>query len=211
MKIRDWSLPQEYEYMQYIKTVENDTAYINTEFGTGLNSRYLEMEIKFATWGGYNNVSASIIGARENANSNNLAIFASGATPNQLVLRYRKGTTGNVNYNSYVRENQYVAQILNDGNYKRFYLNNNLIGSVALSNGPDKMYDLYLCACNEGNSGTISNTNGIKVIYYCKLWYEKTLVRDFIPVRRKTDGKIGLFDKITNKFYISPNGQNFII
>lgn len=36
------------------------------------------------------------------------------------------------------------------------------------------------------------------------------LVRDFIPVRRRSDGKIGMLDKIDGQFYTSPNGVEFI-
>lgn len=35
------------------------------------------------------------------------------------------------------------------------------------------------------------------------------LLRDFIPVRRRSDGKIGLLDKVENKFYTSSNGIEF--
>ena len=46
-------------------------------------------------------------------------------------------------------------------------------------------------------------------IYYCKVWINGELARDFIPVRRRSDGKVGLLDRVENKFYTSPNGANF--
>ena len=47
-------------------------------------------------------------------------------------------------------------------------------------------------------------------VYGLKLWDEDILVHDFIPVRRRSDGKIGMLDKIEGQFYTSPNGVEFI-
>lgn len=47
-------------------------------------------------------------------------------------------------------------------------------------------------------------------VYGLKLWDEDTLVHNFIPVRRRSDGKIGMLDKIDGQFYTSPNGVEFI-
>lgn len=47
-------------------------------------------------------------------------------------------------------------------------------------------------------------------VYGLKLWDKDTLVHNFIPVRRRSDGKIGMLDKIDGQFYTSPNGVEFI-
>ena len=47
-------------------------------------------------------------------------------------------------------------------------------------------------------------------VYGLKLWDEEILVHNFIPVRRRSDGKIGMLDKIDGQFYTSPNGVEFI-
>lgn len=46
-------------------------------------------------------------------------------------------------------------------------------------------------------------------VYGLKLWDKDTLVHNFIPVRRRSDGKIGMLDKIDGQFYTSPNGVAF--
>ena len=48
----------------------------------------------------------------------------------------------------------------------------------------------------------------------CTVWsviiYEKgKLLRDFIPVRRRSDGKVGMLDRVEGKFYTSQNGAGF--
>lgn len=46
-------------------------------------------------------------------------------------------------------------------------------------------------------------------IYYCKIYDNNTLVRDFIPAKRVSDGKCGLWDKVNFKFYTDESGGNF--
>lgn len=46
-------------------------------------------------------------------------------------------------------------------------------------------------------------------IYFLKMTENGILVRDFIPVKRKSDGMIGMYDLVGRKFYISPNGVAF--
>ena len=55
----------------------------------------------------------------------------------------------------------------------------------------------------------------VKVVYDIKIYYltftrDDELLRDFIPVRRRSDGKVGLLDRVENKFYTSPNGAEFV-
>lgn len=56
--------------------------------------------------------------------------------------------------------------------------------------------------------GTLGDSGNVK-LYYCKIWDNKKLVRDFIPVVRKTDAKPGLFDLVKNKFYINAGAGEF--
>lgn len=44
-------------------------------------------------------------------------------------------------------------------------------------------------------------------LYYCKIFLNGELVRDFIP--KYIDNKVGLYDQINDKFYTSPNGCEF--
>ena len=46
-------------------------------------------------------------------------------------------------------------------------------------------------------------------IYYCKIYDNNTLVRDFIPAKRISDDKCGLWDKVNFKFYTDESGGNF--
>lgn len=46
-------------------------------------------------------------------------------------------------------------------------------------------------------------------LYSCKIYKDTTLVRDFIPAKKVSDGMCGLWDKVNYKFYTDINGNNF--
>lgn len=57
------------------------------------------------------------------------------------------------------------------------------------------------------NSVEWQNTNSKFKSFYVK--NNGTLVRDFVPALRDSDSKYGLYDLVTNTFYLSPNGNEF--
>ena len=67
-------------------------------------------------------------------------------------------------------------------------------------------YTLPLFARN--SSGTIDQYSKVK-LYSFQLYDNGALVRDYIPASRY-DGSVGLYDKVSSKFYSSVSGTNFI-
>ena len=51
------------------------------------------------------------------------------------------------------------------------------------------------------NSHAEPNLKSSMRLYYLKMWTDGVLVRDFIPVKRKADNVLCLFDKVTNTFF----------
>lgn len=66
--------------------------------------------------------------------------------------------------------------------------------------------NLYLFSVNNGGN---YNKASMK-LYSCKIYDNNTLVRDFIPAKRISDNKCGLWDKVNLKFYTDENGGNFM-
>ena len=78
------------------------------------------------------------------------------------------------------------------------------IGSTATSGQTLYLYALH----TEWGSGIqYAKTR----IHYCKIWDGDTLVRDFIPVKRLSDGVIGLYDKVNNTLYTNNGSGIFAI
>lgn len=60
-----------------------------------------------------------------------------------------------------------------------------------------------------GRQSTANVTNPCK-IFACKLWDNGVLVRNFYPAKRKSDGAIGMYDKVEKKFYANSGTGSFI-
>lgn len=122
---------------------------------------------------------------------------------------WRQNTTMHAYYGS---NNKTLAELTG----KRKYISNNTnnIWSIDTSkitvtpNSSDFSKDgnnLYLFSVNNG-----SNYNKASMkLYSCKIYDNGTLVRDFIPAKRISDSKCGLWDKVNFKFYTDENGGNF--
>ena len=67
---------------------------------------------------------------------------------------------------------------------------------------------LYLCASN-GPNGIVEYPGSMRV-YSFKIYDGDILVRNYIPVIRKTDNLVGLFDLTTKTFYENSGTQPFI-
>ena len=58
------------------------------------------------------------------------------------------------------------------------------------------------------NAGEISIMNALYgYMYFCKVWDNDTLIRDFIPCYRKQDGMSGMYDLVNGKFYTNCYGS----
>lgn len=209
MHPRGWELPEGYEYVPYVRTNENELIWIDTGVGgTHFDPKTVDIEIKFSSSGGTNTVSAALFGFRVSNTSNQFALFDSGAN---IALSSRYGTSSTnffTKAQGYEKGGVYTYKATTVGNTRKVYIDGVLKQNVTTH--PTKLGHIYLFACNENDTGSVSNVNGIRTIYYCKIWNTGTLVRDFIAVRRIEDGEVGFFDKITNQFYTSPNGKHFI-
>lgn len=90
-------------------------------------------------------------------------------------------------------------KIIVDGNTTSFS------GSIQSGNN----YPLNVFASINAN-GSVSTGQPLKLYYY-KIWDNGTLVRDFIPVVRKSDNKPGMYDRVTKQFFTNTGTGEFII
>ena len=86
------------------------------------------------------------------------------------------------------------------------------IADFTLSTTTGQMPILLFCSAmyNTSTSAITNLDNYAKFkIYYYKIYNNGSLVRNFIPARRTSDGKCGLWDKVSYRFYVDENGGNF--
>ena len=67
-------------------------------------------------------------------------------------------------------------------------------------------YSLYIFACNEGGNSKLPTPMRL---YSCQIYDNDVLVRDYVPMAN-AQGVCGLWDKVNDTFYTSPNGNNFV-
>ena len=61
-----------------------------------------------------------------------------------------------------------------------------------------------------GRNSNATQYKGTFKLWACKMYYNGTLVRDFIPCYRNSDNEIGLYDLVNNVFYINQGTGAFI-
>ena len=66
---------------------------------------------------------------------------------------------------------------------------------------------MYLFAIN--NNGTAENFSKIR-LYSASLYQDSTLIREYIPVKRRSDNAVGLYDELNDVFYPSNGTEGFI-
>ena len=67
-------------------------------------------------------------------------------------------------------------------------------------------YNIYLFACNRSGSAI---ENGALKMFYCKIWKNGELVRDYIPKYSVDDKENGLFDRVSQTFFKSAGSGKF--
>ena len=176
-----------YEQLKYIEN--NSTAYIQTRFVPNINSSFLY------TFSYTEFTNDDCFGVGSYRSGWGLHTHDSGSSNS---IGYTFGYHIDVHYN-------------NDNSKHSF----GLIGNKVIYD--DKMvstftrreinqtYPLKIFCPHTGSPGAYQHQR----VYGLKLWDGDILVHNFIPVRRRSDGKIGMLDKIDGQFYTSPNGVAF--
>lgn len=68
---------------------------------------------------------------------------------------------------------------------------------------------MYIFGLGTNNKSYDGNSPDYFTMYYCKMYEDNTLVRDFIPAQRKSDSIYGMYDCVNKQFYTSKNSTNF--
>ena len=178
-----------YEELEYITA--NGTQWIDTGI---LAASDIKAEVKFKPTNTTD--TQCVLGGRTSSSSSSFSIFStitSGEKPrfdfnsNGIVSTSTVSKTGNVfNWNV----------IIKDG------VNNILNGEVQPSNTTatfTSSYNMYLFTVNTSNTVSTYPFNGS--IAYCKIWKAGKIVRNFIPVKRKSDNVVCMYDTITCQFF----------
>lgn len=106
----------------------------------------------------------------------------------------RVGTHANTNSASGAAYNDLIIATLDTINHK--FIVNGI--DVNLNNDNEPLTTNTIALFRRNMDDGEPTTPFIGDIYYCKIWKDGVLVRDMIPVRRISDGVLGMYDKVSN-------------
>ena len=191
-------LPSVFQEVEYIES--SGTQYIDTLYvlNTPCKAQY-----SFMITGNVAN-GHSIAGVYNDDTGNDLYFGLVRSADSKLNYRY-----ANVFYPSSttIQQNvKYSAEVqLNVGN-QYLLLNGVTEAFSSLSSVLNNSRNLYIMAINNAVVGKL-----VGRIYYFKIYYNNTLVRDFVPCYRKADNVAGLYDLVNGVFYTNAGTGTFIV
>ena len=197
-------LPEAYQEVEYIEA--NAAQYIDTEYITPAYDSF-KAEIKFMYTGWPDNPDQDymyVLGVRHNDGTTRFDLIGSDAKlqytriGSALSIDQRPKLQLNTNYIQVIDTVNKTLEI-NTARYNLTYTNPKTVTSSL------RLFSTSL------NDGTGSQWKMKGRIYYCRFYEYDTLVRDFVPCYRKSDGRAGMYDLVNNKFYDNEEAGNFIV
>ena len=191
-------LPDGYTAVEYIQN--SGTSYINTDYYPNQDTRIIA-EMQVVTYNSFGRLLGA--GNHNTANTISCDYVDNG---NTFEISWG-GYTGWTQYSMTSNYNKHTY----DWNKNSFYIDGTLLDS--------KTYTAFTCSYKLGifnvlESGNVPTSNTGRYfygkLYSFKIYDNDTLVRDFVPAKRDSDSKYGLYDIVNDVFYISPNSNNFI-
>ena len=190
------TLPAGYTQLEYLEST--GTQYIDTNTYLNASSK---IEFKFMT-DAVNNYA--VFGASNGSyyNDGEISLFY-----NTSVIEAVVPDSNTISHVIFPR-----PVLLSDTAYTISYDKNNLVvNGVAQASDWYSEYmgqkTAYLFASNRGASSWIG---GNTKIYWFKIYNNKSLVRDFIPARRDSDGELGMYDLVSSTFFTNSGTGEFI-
>lgn len=200
-------LPSEYQQIEYIEST--GTQYIDTEVLSNNNNLKFELQYsmtKLPTANSY----VGIFGAYQNENSNSTRlIYGADNNGNSNALAYINSIAGGSALRDYTNRtiNTIYTETIERNNNITKYTSNDLTNTKDLTNiQSGNAYSGNIAIFNQSIRGSIPSS---MKLYYFRIYDEGVLLRYFIPCYRKTDGVVGLFDIVTNKFYTNKGTGTF--
>lgn len=185
-------VPKEYQRVEYIKSNGNK-QYIKTGFAANQDTS-IEMEVTTTTL----SANAALYCSRKTLNNKTFCAFRINGQ-----LRHDYGNTQTDT--SYTLKVNTPYKIYSNKN--KLYVNDSLVHTATYTTFQSPYNMLLLASQDNTESAGANYWNGN--LYYCKIWDNETLVRNFIPCYRKNDNVVGLYDSVNGEFYANAGTGNF--
>ena len=189
---QDYYLPDEYTQLEYLES--SGTQYIDTGYKANQKTEY---EVKFSYSKMIDSSNGFVLGARISSTEENLSMTCDSGT----IFVGRGNNYASINSSTIVNQ-KYKIKVTENSIVKDGITINNTANDFEGTG----TYNVRLFGCI--NNGVAYRTFSGK-IYYCKIWDNGELVREFIPCRRNSDSVLGMYDRVNNVFYTNAGSGVF--
>lgn len=190
------AVKKRYDISKYTKLAylqSSGEQYIDTGYKPNQNTK---LEIKFFS---YNRVgSTGICVTDQTWGSNGFGIWDNAIGVDDYTAYYDTGYSDTSIDNS----RYLITAVLTNNSFSK---NGSIVKTFGPYNDFSCPYNITMFCLNRG--GATSYYASVR-IYYCKIYENDILVRDYIPVKK--DGIAGMYDKIGKKFYSNSGTGTFI-
>ena len=185
-------LPDGYTQLEYLES--SGTQYIDTGYKANQKTEY---EVGFSYSKMIDGSNGFVLGGRMSSTEENLSLTCDPGT----IFVGRGNNYASINSSTIVNQ-KYKIKVTENSIVK----DGATIGSTANDFEGTGTYNVRLFGCI--NNGVAYRTFSGK-IYYCKIWDNGELVREFIPCKRNSDNVLGMYDKVNNVFYTNSGSGVF--
>lgn len=188
-------LPTGYTALEYIEST--GTQWIDTEI---IGNQDTKVDITFRATGRTSDFM--IFGDRVSASSNAIGIWArSGSLGSAFRIGF--GSSG-----GYTGANATTQKYHVNLSKRGAYLNGSFVWNPNVQNNFSTPSSLKLFALVHQNGG--NQAQSALQVFNFALYSGATLIRNFIPARRNSDGVLGMYDTVTNSFFTNSGTGEFI-
>lgn len=196
---KGWTMvPDDYQEVEYIESTAGN--YIATDYYANSDTK-IEVKYNFTS----NKNFATVYGAR---GGNYAYMLVDGASKDSYLYSYYGNSESYYHSTSDIVYGRDCVATTAKGittitNFENFGAFDNSVFQME--------YPLYLFTFNESNSVLSDFLRGGVRIYYMKIYENDILVKNYVPVIKKSSGEAGLLDTITNTFYGNSGSGSFIV
>lgn len=200
------SPPAGYTMLEYLEGT--GTQYINTNYFSNISTDAIEIKYQITD----SALNVQLAGFGRDENHHQFYYNYTNGSHNEFIMQYRPGPEA---VYAYKRKTVYSPTDEEIHIIKRdrltVYLNNVYRGSLSPSGAVTHTtatmpMGLFTKIINSDGTG---ETPAKAKIYFCKIWNNDILVRDFVPVKNSSN-IAGLYDLTTGIFYPSASETNFV-
>jgi hypothetical protein len=188
-------IPQEYQAVEYIQSSGNG-EYIDIDYVPTINTKF-ELDFEFVSSTYSQSDSIPVMGERSGT---------AASDTNKFALWVHKGNgRETLNLGSYDSGFQTATNAslrnVTSNDKANLYYNGTFISGDDSATFTSGNLPIYLFALN--NNGALLSRNNVMKVYNMKLYENGVLVRDLVPCYRISDSVIGLYDTVSDSFFIN--------